>query len=305
MNICVIGGAGFIGSHVCERLLKLGHSVICVDNFQTSTKANIESFFNYPQFSFVFYNICDPFDIPCDAQIHLAAIASPKYYMKDPLKTALTIGLGSKHVLDNALKYHAPTLLVSTSEVYGEPLVHPQPESYHGNVSIQSLRASYDESKRYMETLGFIYAHEYQLNIKTVRLFNTYGPKMQLHDGRIVTEMIYAYLNKKPLTIHGDGMQTRCFSYVDDTVTQLLTVFFHGEQGCVINCGHNEEISINTLIQEFEAITQTTLEKIHVPSLEHDPKLRKPDLSALEQLMTRHVTPLRLGLIKTLESFKL
>ncbi|MBS3972437.1 MAG: GDP-mannose 4,6-dehydratase [Erysipelotrichia bacterium] len=161
MNISEIGGAGFIGSHMCERLLQVGHTVVCIDNFQTSTKANIEPFLNSPHFRFVFHDICEPFDITCEAQIHLAAIASPKYYMKDPLKTALTIGIGSKHVLDNALKYHAPTLLVSTSEVYGEPLEHPQREDYHGNVSIQSLRASYDESKRYMETLGYIYAHEY------------------------------------------------------------------------------------------------------------------------------------------------
>jgi UDP-glucuronate decarboxylase len=304
MNINVIGGAGFIGSHVCERLLQAGHTVVCIDNFQTSTKANIEPFLNSPHFRFVFHDICEPFDIPCEAQIHLAAIASPKYYMKVPLKTALTIGIGSKHVLDNALKYHAPTLLVSTSEVYGEPLEHPQREDYHGNVSIQSLRASYDESKRYMETLGYIYAHEYQLNIKTVRLFNTYGPRMQLHDGRIITEMIYAYLHQRPLTIYGDGQQTRCFSYVDDTVDQMLHVFFHGTPGCIINCGNNEEISLNTLIQTFETMTQSKLECVHMSALEHDPRLRQPDLSRIDALMTRHVTPLVDGLKYTLESFK-
>jgi UDP-glucuronate decarboxylase len=303
MKICVIGGAGFIGSHCCEALLALNHEVICLDNFQTSTRENIEPFFSHPNFSFIFHDITMPFDVPCDAQIHCAAIASPKFYMKDPLKTALTIGVGSVHVLENATRYHAMTLLLSTSEVYGEPLEHPQKETYSGNVTINSLRASYDESKRYMETLGFVYAHEKQIDVKVVRLFNTYGPRMQLNDGRIVTQMIHAYKHQVPLTIFGDGEQTRCFSYIDDTLEQLLHVFFHGPCNTPINCGSNIEITINELIQIFETVVLKPINKVFCPALSHDPRLRQPDLSRIDALMKRNITPLSVGLRKTLESF--
>lgn len=305
----VTGGAGFLGSHLCERLLDNGYKVIAVDNYYTGSKKNIEHLFKDPMFSFfhmdittrLFTNTFDTMDI--DYIFNLACPASPVHYQRDPVYTLMTNVLGAKNCLDVAKAVKCRIVQASTSEIYGDPEVHPQPETYYGNVSTTGPRACYDEGKRAAETLFFDYKRKYDLDIGVFRIFNTYGPRMAKNDGRVVSNFIVAALADAPLEIHGMGWQTRSFCYVDDLITGIIKFAFTGETG-PINLGNPGEFTI----AELAGIIVKKVGKgyiINVQRTEDDPQQRKPDISlAKEKLLWEPRIKLEEGLEKTIEYFR-
>ncbi|MCF8027568.1 MAG: SDR family oxidoreductase [Desulfobacteraceae bacterium] len=304
-RILVTGGAGFIGSHLCERLLDKGHEVICADNFYTSRKANIAHLIHNPYFELMRHDITFPLYVEVDEIYNLAAPASPIHYQLDPVQTVKTIVHGAINVLGLAKRLKAKILQASTSEVYGDPHVHPQTEDYWGNTNPIGPRSCYDEGKRCAETLFFDYFRQHQVDIKVVRIFNTYGPRMHPDDGRVVSNFVLQALFGKDITIYGDGSQTRSFCYVDDMVEGLMAMMDSpaGTTGPV-NLGNPQETPILALAEKIVEMTQTKADIAFAPLPENDPVRRRPDTTKARQLLNwQAATDLDTGLSRTIKYF--
>ncbi len=305
MKIVVTGGAGFIGSHLCARLLKDGHSVLCLDNLLTGSEQNLDSLRNNPRFTFVQHDVTQPFSFEAEAIFHLASPASPVGYMEHPIETIMVNSLGSYQMLEQARKQKALFLFSSTSEAYGDPLVHPQREDYWGNVNPIGPRACYDESKRLGETLTMEYYRQFQVNARIVRIFNTYGPHSQADDGRMIPNFITQALQNKPLTIYGDGTITRSICYVSDLVEGLLLAQFKPfTAGEVFNLGNTEEHTVLEFAQTIIQLCQALSTIIFEPSRIDDPERRRPDISKAQQVLGwQHNVSMEDGLRRTIEWF--
>jgi UDP-glucuronate decarboxylase len=302
----VTGGAGFLGSHLCDRLLADGYEVLCVDNYYSSTKDNIAHLKDNPRFEVIRHDVTFPLYVEVDEIYHLACPASPIHYQRDPVQTTKTAVHGSINMLGLAKRTGAKILLTSTSEVYGDPLVHPQTEDYWGNVNPIGPRACYDEGKRAAETLFFDYQRQHDLKIKVVRLFNTYGPRMHPHDGRVVSNFIMSALNGEPLTVYGEGEQTRSFCYVDDLISGLI-LMMNSDDSVIgpINLGNPGEFTIGELAELVIAETGKNPGITHLPLPVDDPTRRQPDITrAKETLGWEPMIPLREGLATTVAYFK-
>lgn len=304
-KILVTGGAGFLGSHLCERLLQAGHEVICVDNFFTGSKDNLLSFIDHPYFEVIRHDICEPLDVEVDQIYNFACPASPVHYQFDPVKTTKTNVHGAINMLDLATRLKGRILQASTSEVYGDPHVHPQNEAYWGNVNPIGFRSCYDEGKRCAETLFFDYHRQYKTTIKLARIFNTYGPRMHPNDGRVVSNFIVQALLNQPITIYGEGLQTRSFCYVDDLLEGIVGLM-ESEDGFTgpVNLGNPVEFKIAELAELVLELTGSSSELVYRPLPSDDPKQRKPDISlAQEKLNWSPKTQLKEGLMKTIAYF--
>ena len=302
----VTGGSGFIGSHLCERLLNDGYDVLCVDNYYSSTKDNIAHLLGNPRFEVIRHDVTFPLYVEVDEIYHLACPASPVHYQRDPVQTTKTAVHGSINMLGLAKRTGARILLTSTSEVYGDPLVHPQTEDYWGNVNPIGPRACYDEGKRAAETLFFDYHRQHNLRIKVVRLFNTYGPRMHPHDGRVVSNFIVSALENRPLPVYGEGQQTRSFCYIDDLIEGLLAMM-HSDDSVTgpINLGNPGEFTIAELAELVIAQTGTTAGIEHHPLPQDDPVRRQPDITRARSVLGWQPTiPLADGLARTIEYFR-
>jgi nucleoside-diphosphate-sugar epimerase len=309
MSTCVVTGvAGFLGSHLGERLIKEGHRVIGIDNFLTGRRNNIKDLFHEDKFTFIHHDISNPVEIDehPDYIFHFASPASPVHYSWFPLETALVNSFGTKNLLDLAATYDTKFIMASTSEIYGDPLVHPQPESYWGNVNSIGPRSCYDEGKRFAETLSYIYQKQFGLDIAIIRIFNTYGPRMRIDDGRMISNFITQCLKGESITIYGDGKQTRSPCYVDDLIEGIYNVAFNLDQdNVVINLGSDEEISILELAGMINVLTNSDSSLIHTKLPKDDPTRRKPDLTLARKLIdfSPHYS-LKEGLKKTIEWFR-
>lgn len=306
-KILVTGGAGFLGSHLCERLLQAGHEVICVDNFYTGNKDNLLSFIDHPYFEVIRHDICQPLDVEVDQIYNFACPASPIHYQFDPVQTTKTNVHGSINMLDLATRRKARILQASTSEVYGDPHVHPQSEGYWGNVNPIGLRSCYDEGKRCAETLFFDYHRQHKTDIKLARIFNTYGPRMHPNDGRVVSNFIVQALLNQPITIYGEGMQTRSFCYVDDLLEGIVQLM-ESEGGFTgpVNLGNPVEFQIGELAQLVIELTGSQSDLVFRPLPSDDPKQRKPDIGlAQEKLGWAPKVQLKEGLLQTIAYFEL
>ncbi len=305
-RVLVTGGAGFLGSHLCERLLNEGCDVICADNFYTGTKRNIVHLMNNPYFELVRHDITFPLYVEVDEIYNLACPASPVHYQNDPVQTAKVNVHGSINMLGLAKRIKAKILQASTSEVYGDPSVHPQPESYWGNVNCIGPRSCYDEGKRCAETLFFDYHRQHNLKIKVARIFNTYGPHMHPNDGRVVSNFIMQALRGEPITIYGDGSQTRSFCYVDDLIEGLIRLMnspddFTGP----VNLGNPAEYTIMELAEKIIELTGSKSVIQSLPLPQDDPRQRKPDISLAKSVLNWEPTvEIKYGLEKTIEYFK-
>ncbi|MBL7473341.1 UDP-glucuronic acid decarboxylase family protein [Robertkochia sediminum] len=305
-RILVTGGAGFIGSHLCERLLKEGNEVICLDNYFTGTKANILHLRDYPYFEMVRHDITHPFFAEVDQIYNMACPASPVHYQYNPIKTIKTSVMGAVNMLGLAKRMKARILQASTSEVYGDPTVHPQPESYWGNVNPIGLRSCYDEGKRCAETLFMDYHNSNQVDIKIIRIFNTYGPNMNPNDGRVVSNFIVQALQGKDITIYGDGMQTRSFQYVDDLVEGTVRMMNTSDDFTgPVNIGNPHEFTMLELAQNILDLTGSSSKLVHQPLPQDDPKQRRPDISLAKEKLNgwEPKVHLREGLTKTIAYF--
>lgn len=305
-RVLVTGGAGFIGSHLCDRLIDAGHDVLCVDNFYSSTTSSIEHLLGHPRFELILHDVTFPLYVEIDEIYHLACPASPVHYQRDPVQTTKTAVNGSINILGLAKRTKAKVLLTSTSEVYGDPEVHPQIEDYWGRVNPIGPRACYDEGKRAAETLFFDYWRQHDLDIKVVRLFNTYGPRMLPDDGRVVSNFAIAALRGEPLTLYGDGEQTRSFCYVDDVVEGILRMMGtpHGVTGPV-NLGNPAELTIRQLAQLVLEVAGSTVPLKHRPRLIDDPTCRCPDITRARRILEWSPTiQLRDGLARTIDHFR-
>lgn len=304
MHILVSGGAGFIGNHFCRRLLNEGHQVTAVDNFLTSSVENIQDLFGL-HFTFHQYDITHYVHVSgkLDAIVHLASPASPVDYLAHPIHTLKVGALGTLHLLGLAKEKKAKFLLASTSEVYGDPLIHPQPESYWGNVNPVGIRGVYDEAKRFAEALAMAYHREHGIPVKIARIFNTYGPKMRLQDGRVIPNFIGQALQEKPLTIYGSGKQTRSFCYVDDLVEGLIRFLQSDFQG-PMNLGNPNEFTVLELAELVLKLIPAKNKMEFLPLPQDDPKLRKPEITlAKKTLNWEPTTALESGLKKTIDWF--
>jgi UDP-glucuronate decarboxylase len=300
----VTGGAGFVGSHLCDRLLREGLSVIALDDLSTGSRVNIAHLMGRNDFRFVLQDVTNPFEIQADYIFHLACPASPIHYQKNPIKTVVTNVVGTLNGLSLASRTGARFLLASTSEVYGDPDVHPQPESYKGNVNPIGPRACYDEGKRCAETLSFDHHREAGVDIRVARIFNTYGPRMAPNDGRVVSNFIVQALRGEDITIYGDGKQTRSFCYVEDLVDGLYRLMFNDEIGPV-NLGNPGEFTVLELAEQVIDLTGSKSKLVRHPLPQDDPKQRRPDITkAIEKLGYQPRIPLREGLAPTIEYFR-
>ena len=304
MRILVTGGAGFIGSHLCERLLGEGHDVLCLDNFFTGSKQNIARHLGNPRFELIRHDITEPILLEVDRIYNLACPASPVHYQYNPVKTIKTNVMGTINMLGLAKRVKARILQASTSEVYGDPLVHPQPESYWGNVNPIGIRSCYDEGKRVAETLMMDYHRQNGVDIRIVRIFNTYGPRMAVHDGRVVSNFIVQALRGEDITLFGDGSQTRSFCYVDDLVDGMVRMMeCEGFIGPV-NLGNPVENTIREFAERILALTNSASKIVTMPLPSDDPKQRQPDISlARERLGWQPTVALDSGLRKTIDYF--
>ncbi len=305
-KILITGGAGFLGRHICKRLLEDGHDVICVDNFFTGTKRNIVEFMEHPYFEVMRHDVCFPLYVEVDEIYNLACPASPIHYQHDPVQTTKTSVHGAINMLGLAKRINAKILQTSTSEVYGDPAVHPQTEDYWGNVNPIGVRSCYDEGKRCAETLFFDYHRQHGLNIKVARLFNTYGSYMHPDDGRVVSNFIVQALNNKPITIYGDGKQTRSFCYIDDMVNVLIKLMNSPDDILgPVNVGNPGEFTILELAQKVIEFTGSS-SKLELKPLPHDdPTRRCPDISFAKKYLDWEPTvKLDVGLKKTIEYFE-
>ena len=305
-RILVTGGAGFLGSHLIDRLLEQGHEVICVDNLFTGTKRNIEHLHNHPRFEFMRHDVTFPLYVEVDEIYNLACPASPIHYQHDPVQTTKTSVHGAINMLGLAKRLKAKVFQASTSEVYGDPSVHPQPEDYWGNVNPIGTRSCYDEGKRCAETLFFDYWRQHDLDIKVVRIFNTYGPRMHHADGRVVSNFIVQALRGEPITIYGDGQQTRSFCYVDDLVEGFLRMMETDRSvPGPVNLGNPGEFTIRELAEKTIAQTGSSSKLIEMPLPADDPKQRQPDISKARELLNwEPAVALDEGLERTIGYFR-
>jgi UDP-glucuronate decarboxylase len=304
-RVLVTGGAGFIGSHLCERLLANGCEVLCVDNFYTGARANLHNLLENSRFELVRHDVCFPLYVEVDQIYNLACPASPIHYQFDPVQTTKTSVHGAINMLGLAKRVKARILQASTSEVYGDPAVHPQAEDYWGNVNPVGPRSCYDEGKRCAETLFFDYYRQHKLRIKVARIFNTFGPRMHPNDGRVVSNFIVQALQNRDITVYGDGSQTRSFCYVDDLVDGLLRLM-NSKDDIVgpINFGNPGEFSIRQLAETIIELTGSTSRIVHRPLPTDDPRQRKPDISKAQELLNwRPTVPLQEGLVKAIGYF--
>lgn len=306
MQILITGGAGFIGSHLCKRLLDQGHFVICVDNCITSSKDNVQELIYNQNFKFIEFDISNSLYVKEDLDwvFHLASLASPKYYLDYPIKTLKSGLLGTYNCLGIAKDKKAKFLLTSTSEIYGDPQIHPQVEEYWGNVNTIGPRACYDESKRAAESLTYAYHRKHKVNVRIARIFNTYGPNMQPDDGRVVSNFIIQALKGKDLTIYGKGEQTRSFCYIDDLIEGLIKLT-ENDYDLPLNLGNPKEFTIKQLADLVLAETKSSSKVKRFPLPEDDPKRRKPDISKAKELLGWEPTiSLQEGLKKTIDYFR-
>jgi UDP-glucuronate decarboxylase len=305
MRILVTGGAGFIGSHLSERLINDGHDVICLDNFFTGRRENIFHLLNNPRFELVRHDVIEPILLEVDQIYNLACPASPIHYQYNPVKTVKTSVMGMINMLGLAKRVRARILQASTSEVYGDPLIHPQPEEYWGNVNPIGSRSCYDEGKRIAETLMMDYHRQNQVDIRIARIFNTYGPRMLENDGRVVSNFVVQALRGQPLTLYGAGDQTRSFCYVDDLVEALTRLMNTGGLHQPVNLGNPGEFTIKQLASEVMAVCQSKSELVYLPLPADDPKQRKPDITRAQTLLGWTPTiQLRGGLERTVAYFR-
>ncbi|MEM6839035.1 MAG: UDP-glucuronic acid decarboxylase family protein [Cyanobacteria bacterium P01_C01_bin.120] len=304
MRILITGGAGFIGSHLIDRLMQGGHDVICLDNFFTGHKRNIQHWFGNPNFEIIRHDITEPIRLEVDQIYHLACPASPVHYQYNPVKTIKTNVLGTLNMLGLAKRIKARFLLASTSEVYGDPEVHPQSEEYRGNVNTIGIRSCYDEGKRVAETLAFDYHRQNNVDIRVARIFNTYGPRMLENDGRVVSNFVGQALKGIPLTVYGDGSQTRSFCYVSDLVDGLMRLM-NGDFIGPVNLGNPDEYTILQLAQAVQKMVNPDTDVKFEPLPQDDPKRRKPNITrAKTHLGWEPTIPLQDGLQKTVEDFR-
>jgi UDP-glucuronate decarboxylase len=304
-RILVTGGAGFLGSHLCDRLIGEGHEVICADNFFTGNKRNVEHLLAHPRFELLRHDVTFPLYVEVDEIYNLACPASPVHYQHDPVQTTKTSVHGAINMLGLAKRTRAKIFQASTSEVYGDPKVHPQPESYWGHVNPIGIRSCYDEGKRCAETLFFDYHRQHKLRIKVVRIFNTYGPRMHPSDGRVVSNFIVQALRNEAITIYGEGQQTRSFCYVDDLIDGFVRLM-DSEDGITgpINIGNPGEFTIRQLADLVMELTNSRSQLKYLPLPSDDPTQRRPDISlAQEKLDWQPKVALREGLIRTIEYF--
>jgi UDP-glucuronate decarboxylase len=305
-RILVTGGAGFIGSHLCERLLNDGNEIICLDNFYTGRRANIAHLLSNPYFEVIRHDICFPFYVEVDEIYNLACPASPVHYQSDPVQTIKTAVHGAINMLGLAKRLKIKILQASTSEIYGDPAVHPQLENYWGNVNPIGVRSCYDEGKRCAETLFFDYHRQHKLKIKVARIFNTYGPRMHPNDGRVVSSFIVQALKGEDITVFGDGSQTRSFCYIDDLLSGLIGLMdSHDDFTGPVNLGNPDEFTILELAEKVIELTGTRSKIVLNPLPADDPKQRQPDISlAFKILEWKPAVGLGEGLKKTIEYFK-
>jgi len=305
-RILVTGGAGFIGSHLCDRLVEEGHDVICLDNFFTSQKINVFHLLGRPNFELIRHDVAQPIWLEVDQIYNLACPASPVHYQHNPIKTVKTSVMGAINMLGLAKRIRAKILQASTSEVYGDPTEHPQPESYWGNVNPIGPRACYDEGKRCAETLFFNYHDQNRVNIRVARIFNTYGPRMHPYDGRVVSNFILQALKNEPITIYGDGSQTRSFCYVDDLIEALIRLM-DGPDDFVgpVNLGNPSELAMKALAEMTVKLTGSKSQLVFLPRPPDDPTRRRPDISlARERLDWEPTVAQEEGLAKTIGYFR-
>jgi len=305
-RVLVTGGAGFIGSHLCERLLARGDDVLCIDNFFTATRSNVAGLMLKSRFELVRHDVCFPLYVEVDKIYNLACPASPIHYQFDPVQTTKTSVHGAINMLGLAKRVKAKILQASTSEIYGDPVVHPQTEDYWGYVNPIGPRSCYDEGKRCAETLFFDYHRQHNLRIKVARIFNTYGPRMHPNDGRVVSNFVVQALRGNDITVFGEGLQTRSFCYVDDLVEGLIGLMETGDQVIgPVNLGNPEEFTIRQLAEMIVDITGSGSKIVHRPLPVDDPKQRRPEISKAQELVGWQPTvPLRVGLTKTAAYFE-
>jgi len=305
MRILITGGAGFLGSHLCDRLLADGHEVVCLDNLFTGSKANIAHLLAHPNFEFVRHDVIDPFKFEVEQIYNLACPASPPHYQYNPIKTTKTSVMGAINCLGLAKRVKARVFQASTSEVYGDPTVHPQPESYWGNVNPIGRRSCYDEGKRCAETLFFDYYRENKVDIRVVRIFNTYGPRMHPNDGRVVSNFIVQALKGEAITVYGDGAQTRAFCYVDDLIEGFVRLMNQTATVGPVNLGNPGEFTMLELAENVLKLTKSKSKIVHQPLPADDPKQRRPDITlARKYLKWEPKVPLAEGLKQTIAYFK-
>jgi len=305
MRLLVTGGAGFLGSHLCERLLLEGHEVVALDNLYTGSRSNIDSYLTNPKFKFIHHDVMTPFDIEVDGVFNLACPASPIHYQRNPVETLKTNVLGAINVLELAHRNKARVLQASTSEVYGDPERSPQTESYWGNVNPIGIRSCYDEGKRAAETLFFDFHRQLNVDIRVARIFNTYGPRMSADDGRVVSNFIVQAMNNKDLTMYGDGTQTRSFCFVDDLIDGLVKLFFQNEISGPVNLGNPEPITMLQLASDIKRLTDSNSKIVFQPLPLDDPLIREPDIAlANQKLGWRPKVTRENGLIETISYYK-
>jgi UDP-glucuronate decarboxylase len=304
MRILVTGGAGFLGSHLIDRLMEQHHDVICLDNFYTGNKRNIEHWIGNPRFELVRHDITEPIRLEVDQIYHLACPASPVHYQYNPVKTIKTNVMGTMNMLGLAKRVKARFLLASTSEVYGDPEVHPQPEEYRGNVNPIGIRSCYDEGKRVAETLAFDYHRQNDVDIRVMRIFNTYGPRMLENDGRVVSNLIVQALRGIPLTVYGDGSQTRSFCYASDLIEGMMRLM-NGDFIGPVNIGNPGEYTILQLAETIQRMINPDAKLKFEPLPQDDPQRRRPDITRAQQHLNWEPTvPLEEGLKLTIEDFR-
>lgn len=305
-RVLVTGGTGFLGSHLCDHLLKEGYDVLCVDNFYTGSKRNIVHLLENPYFELFRHDITFPLYVEVDEIYNLACPASPIHYQNDPVQTTKVNVHGSINMLGLAKRIRAKILQASTSEVYGDPTVHPQTEGYRGNVNCIGLRSCYDEGKRCAETLFFDYHRQHGIGIKVARIFNTYGPRMHLNDGRVVSNFIIQALKGEPITVYGDGSQTRSFCYVDDLIKGLVGLMNTSDEVTgPVNLGNPGELTILALAEKVVELTNSRSEILFEPLPEDDPRQRQPDITLARQILGWEPrVPLEKGLKRTIEYFR-
>ena len=305
MKILITGGAGFFGSHLCEQLLKMNHQVVCLDNFYTGSLDNISHLLNEPSFVLMEQDVTNPIDLEIDGIFNLACPASPVKYQKNPVETFRANVLGAINVLSLAQKLNIRVLQASTSEVYGDPQVNPQSETYWGNVNPIGLRSCYDEGKRAAETLFMDYFREYELDIRIARIFNTYGPRMATDDGRVVSNFIVQAIRNEPITVYGDGKQSRSLCYVDDLIGGLIKLFFKEEVNYPVNIGNPSRLNMNELAQEIIELTNSKSRVIFKELPSDDPFIREPNIDLARQVLEwKPTTDRRIGLLKTISYFE-
>jgi UDP-glucuronate decarboxylase len=305
-KILVTGGAGFLGSHLCERLLIEGHDVLCVDNFYTGSKNNVKHLFGHPHFELMRHDITFPLYVEVDEIYNLACPASPKHYQYDPVQTTKTSVHGAINMLGLAKRLGAKILQASTSEIYGDPEIHPQTEAYWGKVNPIGIRSCYDEGKRCAETLFFDYWRQHQVDIKVVRIFNTFGPRMDIDDGRVISNFIVQALRNQDITIYGDGLQTRSFCYVDDLITGLISMMQTPKDLTgPINMGNPVEFTMLELAKEVIELTQSRSQLAFQNLPSDDPRQRRPDIRLARDILDwEPQTALKQGLVNTIGYFK-